>query len=46
MAGKYRVDYLRNYCILKSKNARKEIFGALNFADEIVTEFVLDRAAG
>ena len=44
VAGKYRVDYLRHHRVLKSEDAGEQGFAALDFADQIITEFVFDAA--
>jgi hypothetical protein len=46
VTGEYGVDHLRHHGVVKSQDAREEIGVALNFADEVVTEFVLNRSAG
>jgi hypothetical protein len=46
MTREYGVDHLRDHGVLKPENAGEEVFAALNLADEIVSEFVFDGAAG
>ncbi len=46
MTGKNGVDDLRNDSVFISHDSRKQIFAALNAADQIAAKLVLDRAGG